>query len=43
MTLRVNSRLRATLQYETGRASMAPIYYFRYWSIKYPILGKLRT
>lgn len=31
-----------TLQYETGRASMAPIYYFRYWWTKYPILSKLR-
>jgi len=30
------------LEYETGRASMAPIYYFRYWKIKFPILDKLK-
>ena len=29
------------LEYETGKASMAPIYYFRWWGIKYPILDKL--
>jgi hypothetical protein len=33
---------KAVLQYETGRASMAPIHYFRYWKLKYPILDKLR-
>ena len=31
------------LEYETGPASMAPIYYFRYWTIKYPVLDKLRA
>lgn len=31
------------LQYETGRASMAPIYYFLYWKIKYPVLDKLKA
>lgn len=31
-----------SLEYETGKASMAPIYYFRYWAIKYPLLGKLQ-
>jgi len=30
------------LEYETSKASMAPIYYFRFWSIKYPILDKLK-
>ena len=30
------------LEYETGRASMAPIYYFRFWKIKYPVLDKLQ-
>ena len=29
------------LQFETGKASMAPIYYFRWWEIKYPIFDKL--
>lgn len=34
---------KAALQYETGRASMAPIYYFRYWVIKYPFLDTLKA
>lgn len=29
------------IPYETGPASMAPIYYERFWTIKYPILEKL--
>ena len=32
-----------SLEYETGKASMAPIYYFRYWKIKYPVLDMLRA
>jgi hypothetical protein len=43
MTLRLTNGFEATLQYETGKASMAPIYYFRYWNIKYPVLGRLRA
>jgi len=43
MTLRLAGGREAALQYETGRASMAPIYYFRYWTIKYPILDKLKA
>ena len=43
MTLRLAGGEEAELQYETGRASMAPIYYFRYWKIKYPILDKLKA
>lgn len=31
-----------SLEYETGKASMAPIYFFRHWTIKYPLLGKLQ-
>jgi len=27
--------------FETGKASMAPIYYERFWTIKYPIVDKL--
>jgi len=42
MKLRLNTGLEATLQYETGRASMAPIYYFRYWRVKHPVLSRLR-
>lgn len=38
----LETRGRAVLQYETGLASMAPIYYFSYWTIKYPILHKLK-
>ena len=30
------------LEYETGKASMGPIYYFRFWSIKYAILDMLK-
>ena len=29
------------VSYETGHAAMAPIYYERFWAIKYPILDKL--
>ncbi len=43
MTLRQAGGVETTLQYETGRASMAPIYYFRYWRIKYPVLDKLKA
>ena len=31
-----------TLQYETGTASMAPMYYFMFWRTKYRVLDKLR-
>ena len=30
------------LEYETGRASMAPIHYCLFWRLKYPVLDKLR-
>ena len=30
-------------EYETGKASMAPIYAARYWELKHPILHKLVT
>ena len=42
MTLQVVGGGEVRLEYETGRASMAPIYYFRYWKIKFPILEKLK-
>ena len=43
MALRLAGEQVAELQYETGLASMAPMYYFRYWKIKYPILDKLKA
>jgi hypothetical protein len=43
MKLRLASAEEFLLQYETGRASMAPIYYFLYWKVKYPILDKLKV
>lgn len=43
MKLRLASGHEAVLEYETGRASMASIYYFRYWRIKYPVLDKLKA
>lgn len=43
MTLRLTGGHEVALQYETDRAAMAPIYYFGYWKIKYPILDKLKA
>ncbi|RYD67690.1 MAG: hypothetical protein EOP83_02345 [Verrucomicrobiaceae bacterium] len=37
------SGARLRVEYETGKASMAPIYAARYWSQKHPILHKLLT
>ncbi len=42
MALTNNGKRTSRLEYETGKASMAPIYYFRFWSIKYPIINKLK-
>ena len=42
MTLNHSGDEKAMLEFETGKASMAPIYYFRFWSIKYPVLVKFR-
>ncbi len=28
--------------YETGKASMAPIYYLRFWRFRYPVIAKLK-
>jgi hypothetical protein len=42
MTLRLVGGGEVRLEYETGSASMAPIYYFRYWKFKFPILDKLK-
>lgn len=41
MSLEVSGGRIAELEYETGKASMAPIYYFRYWAVKCPVLNKL--
>ena len=43
MRLRLANGRVLELEYETGPASMAPIYYFRYWTVKYPILAKLKS
>ena len=37
------SGARLRFEYETGKASMAPIYAARYWTQKHPILHKLLT
>jgi hypothetical protein len=42
MTLRLACGAEVRLEYETFLASMGPIYYFRYWRVKYPILHRLR-
>ncbi len=42
MFLRLSSGLTVELQYETGRAAMAPMYYFTFWRMKYPILHKFK-
>ena len=31
-----------SLKYETGKASMAPINYIKFWNLKYPILNILK-
>ncbi|MCA9175736.1 MAG: hypothetical protein KDB14_14725 [Planctomycetales bacterium] len=36
------ARRELRLEYEIGLASMAPIYYFPFWAIKYPVLDKLK-
>ena len=41
MTIRTPAAREFRLEYETGKASMAPIYFFAFWKRKYPILDKL--
>ena len=43
MTLHLSDGSDVTLEYETAKASMAPIYYLMYWQRKYPILDKLKA
>lgn len=38
MTFRFRSGEEAAIEYETGYASMAPIYYVRFWTLKFPAL-----
>ncbi len=40
-TLTLNDGTSLSLPYETGYASMAPIHYEMFWSVKYPALDKL--
>jgi hypothetical protein len=39
--LQTLSRQEMRLEYETGKPSMAPIYYFRFWAKKAPLLEML--
>jgi hypothetical protein len=43
MTLQLSDSSEVSLEYETLKASMAPIYYMMYWQRKYPILDKLKA
>lgn len=43
MLLRLANGRVLELEYEAGPASMATIYYFRYWAIKHPVLAKLKA
>jgi hypothetical protein len=36
MVLKRQSNADVSIEYETGKASMAPIYYLRYWTFHYP-------
>jgi hypothetical protein len=40
-TLALKDGTHIRVPYETGHAAMAPIYYERFWGIKYPVLDKL--
>lgn len=40
-TLSVANGTHIKVAYETGLAAMGPLYYERFWSIKYPVLEKL--
>jgi hypothetical protein len=39
--IRCRSGVEHSFQYETGHASMAPIYYAHFWTVKYPALQAL--
>lgn len=39
-TLALANGMHLRISYETGPASMAPIHYERFWTLKYPILDK---
>ena len=43
MTFYLSDDSDVSLEYETAKASMAPIYYMLYWQHKYPILDKLKA
>jgi hypothetical protein len=40
-TFALESGTHMRVAYETGPAAMGPIYYERFWTIKYPVLDKL--
>ncbi len=43
MVLQASSGTEVKLEYETFKASMAPIYYLMFWKRKYPILDKVKS
>lgn len=43
MTLRLHGGDELHLDFETGFASMAPIYYVHFWTLKFPVLFKELT
>ena len=43
MTLHLADGSDVNLEYETGKASMAPIYYLIFWKLKFPILDKIKA
>lgn len=43
MILQLSDGAEVSLEYETAKASMAPIYYMMYWQRKYSILDKLKA
>jgi hypothetical protein len=43
MILQLSDGSEVSLEYETAKASMAPIYYMMYWHRKYSILDKLKA
>jgi hypothetical protein len=40
MTMRTTNGQEYRLEYETRKASMAPIYYFSFWKKKYPVINR---
>ena len=43
MTDWLDVKICSTALWYIGKHTMTPIYYFRYWRIKYPVLDKLKA